>query len=106
MADSEAYCGAKMAIALQNHGANVSVLSMGLSHPTTGNKVDDSKLWREASKMIIEVTVPSTHRSLASLWLGFRFQTVAYARWVGALVERARELHSETPFDIVYQKRR
>ncbi len=104
MADSEAYCAAKMGIALHDHGANVTVLSMGLSHPTTGNKVDDSKLWREASKMIIEVTVPSTHRSLASLWLGIRFQTVAYARWVGALVERARELHSEKSFDIVYSR--
>lgn len=104
VADSEAYCGAKLALALQDQGANVTVLSQGLSPPPTWRKVDDSKLWREALRMRIEVMAPSTHRNFASLWLGVRFQTVVWARWVGTLIKLARELHSNNSFDIVYSR--
>jgi glycosyltransferase involved in cell wall biosynthesis len=104
LADPEAYCGAKVALALQDHAANVTVLSKGLSHPPTGRKVDDSKLWRKAVGMTFEVGAPTTDKNFRSLYLGVKFQTVVYARWVGAVVKLAKELHSNESFDIVYSR--
>jgi hypothetical protein len=93
-----------MALALKEHGMEVTVLSMGMSHPTSVNKVDDSQLWSGALKMTIEVTVPSTNRSFASYSKGIRFKTVIFSRWVEALVKLAKELHSKTSFDVVYSR--
>src|SRR4030042_2739340 len=106
LGDSEAYCGAKMAMALQDGGANVTVLSMALAHlpPWKRKRLDDSNLWQKVYEITIPVRVPSTHRSIKSLWLGGKYQTVNFVRWVDAVVKLGQEINSKNPFDIVYSR--
>lgn len=102
-ANSEAFCGAKMARALLELGADVTVMSC--SDVCSRQQVlDVSKLWDVVSKSCLDVPVPTPPSLRESILMAAQYQTMFYARWVERVVRRAQALHEERKFDIVYSR--
>lgn len=100
-AGPEPYCGGKMALALMEHGVSATVVSLD-DHRRT--RLDDSRVWKPLSPHHIAVETPKTKEPVRSAFLGARYLTNSYARWIRSVVGLARELHSAKPFDVVYSR--
>ncbi len=101
VANAEAFCGAKMVMALVAQGADVQVLcdSRYLEGPDTGR--DSSAMWEPASALAAEME-PADRNTFDALTHAIQYR--AYSRWADATVRRARELHAGKPFDLVYSR--
>lgn len=102
VADSEAFCGAKMVQALLDSGSSVTVLAS--DDIRRGGLHDDSGLWH--SMRDITVNIPQLPRPdlLRSLMTASQFQTPFFARWIGRVVTTATQLHRASKFDLVYSR--
>jgi len=100
-ADPEAFCGAKMVRALMQSSAVVTVLS---SSNFRERPVDGSALWDSVKDVMVDVPVPRSLNRLHSIVAAIRFQTPFDARWVRAAVRKAKLLHRERAFDLVYTR--
>src|ERR1700730_2373060 len=100
-ADPEAFCGAKMVQALMQSGAVVTVLSYSNFREM---QADGSALWDSLKEVTVDVPVPRSLDRLHSIIAATRFQTPFDARWVRAAVRKAKLLHSEREFDLVYTR--
>jgi glycosyltransferase involved in cell wall biosynthesis len=103
IANAEAFCGAKVALALAEAGVELSVISVDYAaHPKY--KPDPSGLWgrlREVAKAI----PPDGGRSKSlSIPLGLRYLTPEWSRWVHATVGEALRQHRAKPFDVLYSR--
>jgi glycosyltransferase involved in cell wall biosynthesis len=101
MADSEAFCGAKMVQALMRCGASVTVLSC---RDFRDRPSDGSELWNSLNEVDVEVPLPRPPNRLHSIISATRFQTPFHARWVSAAVQKAKLLHRERDFDLIYTR--
>jgi glycosyltransferase involved in cell wall biosynthesis len=100
-ADPEAFCGAKMVQSLMECGAAVTVLA---SSNFRERPYDGSSLWHSLKDAIVDVPVPRSANRLHSIVAATEFQTPFDARWVKAAVRKAKLLHSERGFDLIYTR--
>ncbi len=102
LADSEAFCGAKMVKALTDFGADVRVISANnINGP--GFPLDHSPLWQFTRGLNTNVPVPAEKERFRRLRTTVRYQSLN-ARWVEAVVQFARRLHREGRFDLIYSR--
>src|SRR5258705_4303584 len=81
MADSEAFCSAKMVAALVKAGADVRVLSCSnvvRENPTR----DASPSWQELEPLRMDLPTPTERSLWTSIYTGARYRTSMYSRWV------------------------
>lgn len=102
VADSEAFCGAKMVSALVEAGAEVTVFRCA-NYKGVGAR-DTSRLWHTASKLTIDVPVSSQREVVTSILMATRYRARFYARWIGAVVRKAQVLDREHRFGLVYSR--
>ena len=103
MADSEAFCSAKMVAALVKAGADVRVLSCSnvvRENPTR----DASPAWQELEPLRMDLPTPTERSLWTSICTGVRYRTSMYSRWVARVSKQARILHQQRPFDLVYSR--
>ena len=100
-ANAEAFCAAKMVMALTAEGVDVTVLhdERYVLQGTFGR--DPSAMWGGALGTVAGMG-PVSRAPLRAFWHLIRYR--AYTRWTDAAVNRARELHAEKPFDLIYSR--
>ena len=103
MANAEAFCSSKVVSALQDAGVQISVLCCS-NILTKQPVVDHSSLWHHLQATQTDVTVPDKQGWSKSIWSALRYHTAIYSRWVATVVRKARTLHSQHPFDLVYSR--
>ncbi|HUV39520.1 MAG TPA: glycosyltransferase [Planctomycetota bacterium] len=101
MADPEAFCGAKMALALMDEGVDLQVLYDQRYLETERVSRDSSDMWKRLESVSIVPEKPSP-RLLDGLRSAVRY--VAYSRWAHVALRAARRLHAEKPFDLIYSR--
>lgn len=103
VADSEAFCAGKMALALRDAGCDVEVLYC--SNYRGGVRLDSSRTWKELSLFSHDVPVPvSSGGRMGSIACALRFGTLFFARWIRDVVQLAEQLHAAQPFDLVQSR--
>lgn len=103
LANAEAFCGAKTALHLLEAGLDLTVFSVDY----TGHRKfspDPSSLWAPLARITTAIPADGGRPKLQSFPLSLRYQTVEWSRWIATVVARARELHREKPFDVVYSR--
>lgn len=101
-ADAEAFCTAKLILALKAAGCEVEVLYSSNFCP--GARKDDSLMWRSLSTCSHDVPVPAAGGFIDALGCVMRYGTLLLPRWVRAIAERAEELDRDKRFDVVYSR--
>lgn len=101
VADAEAFCGGKMALALMKCGVSLTVVSRK-NYPWP--RADASPLWQPLASCTIALEAPKSRAPLHSIMFAARYRTVYYARWVRSVVAAARACHSQKPYDLVYSR--
>ena len=99
--DSESFCTGKMVLALEQEGADIHVLYM--DDPEWRGRADASPVWSALPSSTAIPHHPNADRTRATI-LAAKYQTVAWPRWISDVVESARQLHRESPFDVVYSR--
>jgi glycosyltransferase involved in cell wall biosynthesis len=103
MANAEAFCSAKLLAALQDAGAEVTVISCS-NVLNEQRLIDHSSLWKDLLTVQTDVTVSQNKEPLQSIWWVLRYQTAIYSRWVADVVRKARALHRQHAFEVVYSR--
>lgn len=101
--NSEAFCSGKMVKALLDAGLDISVLHCSNVNGSRPGR-DESNFWRSLEDVSTDVVIPAVNNRLRTIALAARYRTHFYVRWIDAIVRRARELHAEQNFDVVYSR--
>lgn len=101
--NSEAFCSAKMVIELLNRGVDIQVISLNPYQPVQ-QPFDDSDLWKGLAEKTIEISSDTGSNKLKAVLSGIEFHSLTYTRWLGAVLEKAIELHQKHHFDIIYSR--
>ena len=103
VANAEAFCGGKVALSLLDAGVDLTVCDVDYTGLGKFSR-DGSPLWQPLARITSSVP-PDGHKSkLLSAPLGLRYQTPDWSRWIAATVAKARRLHRDRPFDVVYSR--
>jgi len=102
VADSEAFCAAKIVNALLQNGASVTVLSS--NNIRKGVRHDRSPMWDSLREVIVDVPQLMQPNLLQSIVTASKFQTPFFARWVGTVFRVVKQLHRLSKFDVVYSR--
>jgi glycosyltransferase involved in cell wall biosynthesis len=103
IAGAEAFCGAKVGLALLQAGVDFSALSVDYAgHPRF--LTDPSSLWLALDRHTTAVPPAGDTAKLLSVPLGFRYGVLEWSRWVHAVVRLAVARHRERPFDVIYSR--
>jgi hypothetical protein len=103
-ADSEAFCGAKMVLALRNEGIRVTVFTIAKADGLLTRPLDDSKLWRPAIETAIGIHAPAIKNYFKSVKTAVQYHTDSWARFIDNAVNQAKPMHNTSPFTIVYSR--
>jgi glycosyltransferase involved in cell wall biosynthesis len=101
MADSEAFCAGKMALALRNAGCDVQIIYCS-NYPGAGRK-DSSQMWKEFSCCAHDVPLPPGSW-IRSLPYAMRYGMPFFSQWLRDAVKLAKQLHAAAPFDLVQSR--
>lgn len=104
IADSESFCGAKMALALMSDGIDVRSIYMIRNDPWLTGRHENSEVWNPVLSGSVGVKPPPSKKGIASVFAAVRYKTDSWARWIEKVVEKAADLHRDTPFDMVYSR--
>jgi glycosyltransferase involved in cell wall biosynthesis len=102
-ADSEAFCGAKLILELLKRGVDSTIICLD-PESAQSEVCDNSPLWEPLNKVTIKIATPSYKNIFESTINGLKFLTITYARWTQAVINMARLLHRENPYDLVYSR--
>jgi glycosyltransferase involved in cell wall biosynthesis len=102
-ANAEAFCGAKVGLALLKAGVDFSAVSVDYSGHAKFT-TDSSGLWSTLVRHTTAVPPAGGTPKLLSAPLGFRYGTLEWSRWVHAVVRLAVARHRERPFDVIYSR--
>ena len=102
LADSEAFCTAKMVQALSKCGASVTVLSS--SDIRRGGRHDGSRIWDSLQEVTVNIPQLRQPNLLWSIVKASQFQTPYFARWVEKVITVATQFHRASKFDLVYSR--
>jgi len=104
-ANSEAFCGAKMAAALRAADVDVQIICDGNYISEPGAPYDNSSYWSSLNPATHAVRADEKRNVFKALACAVRYRALKmHPRWVNAVVSRARELHRRKPFDLVYSR--
>jgi hypothetical protein len=103
-ADSEAFCGAKMILALRNEGIKVTVFTIARADGLLTGSLDDSKLWKSAIETVLGIDAPVVKNYFLSVKTAVQYHTDYWARSIDNAVAQARRIHNTSPFTIVYSR--
>jgi len=103
MMDAEAFAGTKMVMALRDLGVEFVVLCDDAILLKDEERRDTSRVWDDVRSVSIALTAPAGPKGVASIIAGLRYR-IHGAQWVQMAVRRARQLHREDPFDVVYSR--
>ncbi|MGJ5813868.1 glycosyltransferase [Paludibaculum fermentans] len=98
---AEAFCASKLVQCLNDNGVSITVLS---SSNLWATETDASPLWQSLRSMTIDVPQLLQANRMSSIKSAIRFQTIGYARWISAAIERVKQLHVLNRFDLVYSR--
>jgi glycosyltransferase involved in cell wall biosynthesis len=101
LANSEAFCGGKMVLALQKAGVDVVVLR---DRPSVTSRLDPSSCWNSLADPNCQIDDSATWNKLWAFLLGGRYLSVNRGRLIRAYLRRALRSHREKPFDLVYSR--
>ncbi len=104
IADSEAFCGAKMTLALMSDGLEVKSIYMTRDDPWLLGRHEKSEVWNPVLAASVGVTGPTKKEAIKSMAAAIRYMTDSWARWVERVMEESAKLHQDNPFDIVYSR--
>lgn len=102
-ADSEAFCGAKVAIGLLKKNVEVVVMSLSQNLAIQKDK-DESELWNPLKNVIYQVDVLQNKNKIHSIFNVIQYKTFAWARWISSVVETAKLFHIKNNFDFIYTR--
>lgn len=102
LANSEAFCGGKLARALIESGVDIEVIHCSNYFRTS--HLDSSASWRVAMGASVDVRTPVERQRVRSLVAGARYRSLSFARWIPAVVKQSRLMHEHKPFDLVYSR--
>jgi glycosyltransferase involved in cell wall biosynthesis len=102
LSEPEAMCTGKFVQALMDCGSVPSVIMCSNVLPRP--RWDTSTLWKSVRSVSFDVPHQPGASVLLRCWQGLRYQTTACGRWVHAAVAQARQLHGQTPFDLVVSR--
>jgi glycosyltransferase involved in cell wall biosynthesis len=103
VADSEAYCGGKLICEIKKKGHFISIITSGTNMYT--KHYDSSILWNDLREQTYEVAQPTHNNNVAAkIKYAIKYSTVAWARWISEVVEKALILHREYQYDMVYSR--
>lgn len=103
LANAEAFCGGKVALDLLDAGVDLTVLTVDYaSHPKFS--YDTSALWAPLRENTHAIPPHGLTSKFFSAPLGLRFFSADWARWLGATLVKARQLHRLQPFDVIYSR--
>jgi hypothetical protein len=101
-ADAEAICGAKFVQALIDSDVEASVIcSSDVRMPAP---FDGSKMWEPLRCVSTDVKSVVSTPKLERLWAAWKYQSTTWAYWTRTVVENARQLHRQKPFDMVISR--
>jgi glycosyltransferase involved in cell wall biosynthesis len=101
-ANSEAFCSAKMVLALLARGLDVEVIRLAQIGKQTA--ADYSEQWRSLGCRTRSVETLEGRRTLILLPLALKYRTISGLRWIHGSIRTARQLHKATPFNVVYSR--
>jgi hypothetical protein len=99
--DSEAFCSTKFVNALSACGARITTI---VYQKESEGGIDRSKMWDSVQSVVVRIPPPTEKNVWTSLTNTLRFQTWLWPRWTAEVVRHAKQLHEDTPFDIVYSR--
>ncbi len=98
--DSEAFCSTKFINALAECGAQITVIV----YAKTATDIDRSEMWNSVRATVVRIPPLAQKNLFASASCGRALPDWLYARWMGEVVRQAKQLHQNSPFDIVYSR--
>ena len=98
--DSESFCSTKFINAVHECGAQITTIVYAKAE----EDIDRSKMWDSVRAPVVRIPPVAQRNPLSSLAKAARYQTWLYARWTGEVVQQAKRLHQNSPFDIVYSR--
>ncbi len=102
LANAEAFCGGKVALDLLAEGVDLTVLTVDYSSHHKFS-YDSSDLWAPLRAITHAIPPHGETSKFFSAPLGLRFCSPDWARWLGATLAKARQLHRR-PFDVIYSR--
>ena len=99
-ADPEAFCGAKLCLALLEQGVDLTVLHLRRD----GVQLDQSPLWDPLREHAVGIPPAPGPPGASSILLGVRYRTNCWSRWIHVVVQTARKLHLRRRFTCVYSR--
>lgn len=88
---------------LLKNGIDVTVICLDPLSPRQ-EVCDDSELWKPLEEITLRIATPTNKSFFYSRLMGIRYGTITYARWVRAVIKKARVLNQEKPFDLIYSR--
>ncbi|TKB74848.1 MAG: glycosyltransferase family 4 protein [Nitrospira sp.] len=104
-ANSEAFCGGKVVLGLLKRHCQVAVLTLSPDQsPGYLGRRDESKYWDLLKGYTYQFPASPKTSKLYAIDSALRYKTLAYARWIAAVIEKSQMLHAANKFDIVYSR--
>jgi glycosyltransferase involved in cell wall biosynthesis len=105
-ANPEAFCGGKMVKVLTDAGHDVVVLCRT---PSPEQPIDRSLCWKPLESLARYVDAPSIQSASLgqkplAVYYGLSYRTLSQGLLIQRLVRRAKQLHHEKHFDVVYSR--
>jgi glycosyltransferase involved in cell wall biosynthesis len=103
IANAEAFCGGKTALSLLDANVELKVFSVDYSgHPKFS--IDPSLLWQRLESVTDSTPPDAKKPKFLSGPLAIRYLSPEWSRWISAIVAKAKRLHREMPFDLIYSR--
>src|SRR5581483_7345831 len=102
-ADSEAFCGGKLALGLLKRDIEVAVLTLN-RYDDLNQIQDESEMWHILKGITYVIATPPIKKLSDSIKNALRYQTLTYSRWISSAIESAKSLHEKEKFDFVYSR--
>jgi glycosyltransferase involved in cell wall biosynthesis len=103
LSDAEANCGGKFVQALINSGVEPTVIFS--SDVRAPRRLDRSLIWEPVRRVSVDARNPlADPGTLDRFLLSVKYQSTCWVRWTQAVVSKAKELHRQTPFDLIISR--
>jgi hypothetical protein len=103
LANAEAFCGGKVALQLLKAGVDLTVCDVDYQEHGKFSK-DNSALWEPLSKITFSTPPDGNLSKLWSGFLGIRYLSPSWSRWIAATVSKVKSLHNANGFQVVYSR--
>ncbi len=103
LANAEAFCGSKIALHLLDAGIDLTVFDVDYTGHRKFSR-DTSPMWQPLESVTVSTPSDGATTKLFSIPFGVRFLSPDWPRWMAAVLKKARRIHRERPFDVIYSR--